>query len=205
MKQQIALMAMLLISQNGSTTNLDIKEALRKQFDDGTGSKYRITQADVSHAMNDIAKEQGLVFTIGIAPNGAEYRIWALPTPATLDTDTDDVTDTDTTDSTSGDDLLKTAATSLTVGQDGQLSQSPAAPTTTPDSLPAGFGEQLDPALGEVTAYWSKDNKVRMQGNDKKTIVKEMLGLLKADNPGLKYDDIRVCSTAFYNKSVAGR
>lgn len=206
MKQLISLMALMLIQKNGTTTNLDIKNALRKQFDND--SSFRLTQADVHNAMNEIAKEQGLVFTLSYSVEGHEYRVWALPTvantadPAIVDTDATVLND---------DDALKSASQSLLTdaGQpntvDNGVDNQSAPVTPAQPAYPVGFGPQLDPSLGDVTAYWTKDTKVTMQGNDKKTIQKDMLSLMKSAHPGLKYDDIRVCSTTYYNKSVAGK
>lgn len=217
MKQLITLMALMLIEKNGETTNKDIKDGLRKLFNDD--QNFRLTQKDVHLAMNDISKEQKLAFKLGYSSDGHEYRIWTLIPDAADATQT--AADKDGYDSAlllagivpsddNDDDELKKASTQLlsdtVVDTNGSLADSTKnVHQITSATVPAGFGKQLDPALGEITAYWKNDNSVYMQGNNRDAVRKEMLSHFKATTPGLKYDDIRVCSTEYYNKTVAGR
>lgn len=74
-KQDIKDAAIELMKQNGTTTNLDIKNYLRAK-------DFWVSQDEVSQAMSTIASEENWDRTW----NGT-YNTWSIPAPATVTTD----------------------------------------------------------------------------------------------------------------------
>lgn len=183
MKQLVLNMAQILMLRNGSTTTLEVKNALYDVFL-GQGnpnrphapvdSTFQLSQNEVSGYMNELYTENNWDRVMQSSPvSHYSYSDPALTavTPAT------------------------SSATPAATSPASSPATSPATTTATPNALTA-----LDAKDGAIVAYIAGQPEKRVQSATHKDARKLCFQTFNPTEIGLVYDDIRRCSVDYYNK-----
>ena len=180
MKQQILLMAQLLMARNVKVSNLEIKNSLHGAF--SNDPTFSLRQNEVSPIMHELYVEQNWarVMNTTAVPGTPFYEYSLQPTVA-----------------------LQPAVPASAPVQ--SASQTPASPTsaTTSATTPAPAthtGIKLDPANGNIVCYVRQNPSKLVQGTDRSSARKACFAQFNDNTFGLVYDNINTCSVDYYNR-----